>query len=172
MSGFEIKGFKEFENLMIEFESEMTRQKSDQIWKGILKDAMTPVYLAAVSNAPIKTGQLRSHIVLRAEREKSAKLGNVILTDQIIARVTSGAKREGDRIRTIARSNSRGRIRFSDVRERRPVPKAAEYGNTRFPHATHYLVRALTDNQAIILVELEKGIAQQTNDLVNRYGGK
>ena len=88
---FKVKGFQEFEDLLLQIRDDFGVKDAKNILKTAVKDAMTPVLLTAKSLVAVDTGALRESLRIEARspnrRDKNSRY--VLDTDTIIGTVTT-----------------------------------------------------------------------------------
>ena len=88
---FKVKGFQEFEDLLLQIRDDFGVKDAKNILKTAVKDAMTPVLLTAKSLVAVDTGALKASLRIEARspnrRDKNSRY--VLDTDTIIGTVTT-----------------------------------------------------------------------------------
>ena len=160
-NGFEVRGFTDLVKNLDELGEEVSKFKTNRIWKNIAQNSLLPVLATARQIAPVRTGQLRAHINIASQKAKSRDFESRYISSDTgyIGRVTSGAKRDTDRLKTIAKATKAGRVRFFKYRSSRPIPFWQEYGTDRNDPKL-YLRKALEGNYEAVIERAEYEIRE------------
>ena len=174
-SGFEVRGFNDLNRHLEALGSEISRVKTARIWNKVLKNAFEPALGATRAAAPVRTGVLKSQIGIASQRAGSRDIVSKYVTPgtTFIARVTSGAKRPLDKLKTkaIKKLNSAGGLIFRTYRSSKPIPFWFEYGTEKFP-ARFYLRNALASTRAAVISKMETEIAGAITELTAKWGAR
>ena len=154
--GLQLEGFEELFKSMDALAEEIGKGKTDAIWRKALSTAMEPVLRAALSNAPVESGQLKAHVYSKAHRPQGRdKKASSYAGEIFMARVTAGPKREGSAVLM----NKKGNF----FEKHRPVALAAEFGNARNKNRKPFLRPALESNYQNVIDLLGRAIWAEVN---------
>ena len=172
-SGFEIRGFNDLRKRLDELSGEISKTKTGRIWNRIIQNAFLPALVAARAAAPVRTGVLKSQIGLASQRATSRDLVSkyVFPGTTYLGRVTSGAKRPKDKLKTtiLKRRRKDGGAIFRTYRSSRPIPFWNEYGTQKFG-ARNYLRSALESTRGDVIARAEEEIKKALDELTAKWG--
>jgi len=88
---FKVKGFQEFEDLLLQIRDDFSAKDANAILKNAVKDAMVPVLMMAKALAPKHTGALSEslRIEVRRPNNRDHRSRYVLETDTMIGTVTT-----------------------------------------------------------------------------------
>lgn len=132
--------FKQMDNLS----QEVSKGKTDAIWRKAMGFAFAPVYDRARSNASmhVDTGQLLDHLYMKVQRPQARDKSSLSYRGEMfLARVTLNPKREDSQVRTTLSKGGK----FRSVWNHHPVGLALEFG-TAEEAARPFLRPALDSN--------------------------
>jgi HK97 gp10 family phage protein len=160
---FSVEGFPELFEKMNDLKEEIGKQKTDRLWREILKSSFEPVLEGVRANAPKDTGQMADHIYMAVHRPKSRdKQSKYYFGEEYMARVTVSPLRDDTQSHFVL--NKRGRVQHV-YRNKKPVAISQEFGNARTP-AHPFLRISLEQNYQLVISIL----ALKIKLLLIRYG--
>lgn len=132
-----VEGFNDLLARLNELSDEISKQKTDRMWRTILERSAQPILDAVKQRAPKDTGQLAMRIYMKVRRSNARdKRSSQYLGDEYIARILASPLRdESTRHRVVTKRKKKdGSYVVQTVwRGKRPVAISQEFGNAKTP---------------------------------------
>jgi len=143
---YKVEGFEELMGQLNSFKEEIGKQKTDRIWRNLVKRSAEPILQAVKAGAPKDTGQLADRIYMKVRRpRRQDKTGKFYAGEEYFARIlASPLRNESTRHQILTkRKKKNGDAIWSTVwRGKKPVAISQEFGNARVP-ATFFMRNGL-----------------------------